>query len=140
MTENWNIAGYLKKLEAGALNDALTVIGDFGVSQAGRNFDTIGYTVPRKYRTGHMKQNLSYATSKTKSTPGYGEPIDNPNNDTVRIGGNVAYLMRYELGFTGEDSLGRYYDQKARPFLQPVLNHKKEILWIVQQALDTQNR
>lgn len=138
MTENWNIAGYLKKLDAGPLNDALTVIGAFGVSTASQNFRTRGYSPATKEPTGHMTQNLSYATSKETSQPAYGEPISNPNDDTVRIGGNVAYLARYELGFTGKDSLGRYYDQQARPILRPILNHKSEITQIVQKALDSQ--
>jgi hypothetical protein len=39
-----------------------------------------------------------------------------------------AYARRLELGFVGNDSRGRFYRQKARPFLRPALYiHKNRI-------------
>lgn len=38
------------------------------------------------------------------------------------IGSAVVYARRIELGFTGVDSLGRYYDQPAYPYLRPALD------------------
>ena len=138
MTNEWHIGEYVTKLKEKTLADALTVIGDFGVSVASQNFRTRGYSPATKNRTGNMSQNLSYATKKEKSSPGYGEAIEAPNGESVRIGGNVAYLARYEYGFVGIDSLGRHYKQKPRPILGPILDHKKEIVQIIQTALDNQ--
>ena len=37
--------------------------------------------------------------------------------DRFHMLNNAAYAMRLELGFTGEDALGRYYDQPGRFFV-----------------------
>ena len=39
----------------------------------------------------------------------------------VRVGSNLEYARRVELGFTGKDKLGRYYNQAAKPYLRPAL-------------------
>lgn len=39
----------------------------------------------------------------------------------VLVGTNVEYARRLELGFTRADSLGRVYNQPARPYLRPSL-------------------
>jgi len=44
---------------------------------------------------------------------------------TGRVGTNVKYARRHELGFVGVDSLGRKYNQKPYPYLRPAL-HKNE--------------
>jgi len=44
---------------------------------------------------------------------------------TGRVGTNVEYARRVELGFVGADSLGRVYNQSPRPYLRPAL-HKNE--------------
>lgn len=43
--------------------------------------------------------------------------------DTIvgRVGTNVPYARRLELGFFGTDSRGRNINQGARPFLRPAL-------------------
>jgi HK97 gp10 family phage protein len=43
------------------------------------------------------------------------------------IGTNVVYAARQEFGFVGTDSLGRVYNQPARPYLRPAIdeNHDK---------------
>lgn len=38
------------------------------------------------------------------------------------IGSAVVYARRIELGFTGTDSLGRFYNQPPYPYLRPALN------------------
>lgn len=38
------------------------------------------------------------------------------------IGSAVVYARRIELGFTGTDSLGRFYNQPAYPYLRPALS------------------
>lgn len=42
-----------------------------------------------------------------------------------RIQDGVEYGLRIELGFNGEDSLGRTYHQAARPFLTPAIEKMK---------------
>jgi len=42
-----------------------------------------------------------------------------------RVGTNLEYARRVELGFVGTDSLGRTYNQAPRPYLRPAL-HKCE--------------
>lgn len=37
------------------------------------------------------------------------------------FGASVEYARRIELGFMGEDSLGRHYNQAPRPFIWPSL-------------------
>ena len=44
---------------------------------------------------------------------------------TGRVGSNVEYARRIELGFVGVDSLGRKFNQKPYPYLRPAL-HKNE--------------
>ena len=43
------------------------------------------------------------------------------NSITGRVGSNVPYARRLELGFFGADERGRNYNQAARPFLRPAL-------------------
>lgn len=38
------------------------------------------------------------------------------------IGSAVVYARRIELGFTGTDSLGRFYNQPPFPYLRPALD------------------
>lgn len=40
---------------------------------------------------------------------------------TIDIGTDVEYARRIELGFAGTDSLGRTYNQSAKPYLRPAL-------------------
>ncbi|MBA7705057.1 hypothetical protein ES703_113881 [subsurface metagenome] len=42
-----------------------------------------------------------------------------------RVGTNLEYARRVELGFVGTDKLGRIYNQAPRPYLRPAL-HKCE--------------
>ena len=44
---------------------------------------------------------------------------------TGRVGSNVEYARRIELGFVGVDSLGRKFNQQPYPYLRPAL-HKNE--------------
>jgi len=40
---------------------------------------------------------------------------------TIDIGTDVEYARRIELGFAGTDSLGRTFNQAAKPYLRPAL-------------------
>ena len=43
-----------------------------------------------------------------------------------KVGTNLEYARRLELGFVGTDSLGRKYDQAPRPYLRPALEINRE--------------
>jgi len=47
--------------------------------------------------------------------------VTEPNAVVGRVGSNLVYARRLELGFTGTDKLGRNVDAKERPFLRPAL-------------------
>ena len=42
-----------------------------------------------------------------------------------RVGTNLEYARRLELGFVGVDSLGRHYTQAPRPYLRPALEKNR---------------
>ncbi len=44
---------------------------------------------------------------------------------TGRVGTNLEYARRLELGFVGTDSLGRRYNQAPRPYLRPALEKNR---------------
>lgn len=51
--------------------------------------------------------------------------FDDGDDIVGRVGTNVIYARRLELGFVGTDSLGRNYDQAPRPFLRPGLRNRE---------------
>lgn len=61
--------------------------------------------------TGNLIANITTAVDADKLT------------GSVNFG--TAYAKRLEYGFVGTDSLGRVYDQAARPFARPALENKK---------------
>ena len=44
---------------------------------------------------------------------------------TGKVGTNLEYARRVELGFVGVDSRGRHYNQAPRPYLRPALEINK---------------
>jgi phage gpG-like protein len=44
----------------------------------------------------------------------------------VSVGTNVEYAARLEFGFAGTESLGRTFDQLARPYLRPAVEATKD--------------
>ena len=52
--------------------------------------------------------------------------ITNEVEETVgRVGTNVEYARRVEMGFVGTDSLGRTYNQAPKPYLRPALEKNR---------------
>ncbi|MET8585743.1 HK97 gp10 family phage protein [Streptomyces collinus] len=47
---------------------------------------------------------------------------------TCTIGTSLPYGRRLEFGFTGTDSIGRYYDQPPFPHVQPALGFIEQTL------------
>ena len=60
---------------------------------------------------GSLKRSMAYEMHPTEL---YG-----------RVGTNIDYGRRLELGFVGTDSRGRHYNQAPRPYIRPAL-HKRE--------------
>lgn len=73
---------------------------------------------PPRRRTGKYKRSLQAAVGPSRS----GKSI------TGRVGSNSPYGRRLEFGFVGIDSLGRNYNQAARPHLRPAAErHKRRV-------------
>jgi hypothetical protein len=43
----------------------------------------------------------------------------------TRVGPSVIYARRFELGYTGPDSLGRVFAQAPRPFMMPAVKEAR---------------
>lgn len=69
------------------------------------------------YRTGTLRRSIRTQTVRDSAT-----------KVTAYVGSDVPYARRIELGFTGADSLGRYYSQAARPYLRPALDENRDKL------------
>lgn len=65
------------------------------------------------YKTGNLQNTIS---SNSKMIA----------DMTFRVQDGTEYGLRLELGFHGEDSLGRIYNQAARPFMFPALEQYRE--------------
>jgi hypothetical protein len=132
MQSTWNIDQYVKHLEDNEIENFLNVVGAQGVTWADKDFDNYSYSPLTKEKTGALRNCLCYATSTKAATPKAGNPIEQPTKGRVWIGGLLAYLPRYEFGFSGKDSLGRTYNQKARPILRNIIEkHKDDIIKLV---------
>jgi len=55
-------------------------------------------------------------------------PKVTPQGLVGRVGTNLEYARRVELGFVGTDKLGRKYNQAPRPYLRPALEKSKKII------------
>ncbi len=110
------------------LSEKLEVIGAQSVTWAQDELNAKVYsawTADKGYElTENLLNSVSYVTDKEASA---NNKLEAPNYPAVRIGSNVEYALRIEFGFNGQDSLGRTYNQAAKPFLRPILDHKDEI-------------
>ncbi len=66
---------------------------------------------PPHLLTGRLRTSITHSVSGSVLS---GEIIG-------RVGSNVPYARRLELGFSGTDSKGRNINQGARPYLRPAL-------------------
>jgi len=46
----------------------------------------------------------------------------------VAVGSRVPYAARIEFGFAGRDSLGRLYNQPAKPYLRPAIEETRQTM------------
>lgn len=72
---------------------------------------------PPHVLTGRLRQSITQ------------EVTVEPNAVVGRVGTNVVYARRLELGFVGTDAAGRNINQAPRPYLRPSLDENRtEIL------------
>lgn len=78
---------------------------------------------PPHVLTGRLRQSITNDVSVTST-----EVIG-------KVGTNVKYARRLELGFVGTDSRGRVIHQGERPFLRPALkNNARKILALISKG------
>jgi hypothetical protein len=68
---------------------------------------------PPKVLTGRLKQSWGHDVIRRKASV------------VGRVGTDVVYDPRLELGFVGTDSLGRNYNQAPRPHVRPAFEETK---------------
>jgi hypothetical protein len=133
MEVKWYADEFFKTFDA-VTDDLLNMIGGQCVTWAARELDRFGYA-PLTVPTSNLTNSIAYATQKQQSEmrgKTDGQKLSPADKDSVNFGSNVVYAARYELGFTGTDSLGRSYNQAPRPFLRNVMaNHKNDIMQII---------
>lgn len=123
----------------GKIQAALKNIGAEGVSWAAEQLRENGYSPATEHPTSNLVNSLAYSTSEeaspTLKSGTEGTPLELAPKLSVRIGTNVVYAPRVEFGFAGVDSLGRVYNQPAKPFLMnSITAHKDKILKILAMA------
>jgi len=90
-----------------------------------------GQSLVRALEAGAMpivndaKQRAPYKTGNLRRSIHVGDQQSSGSTASVKVGTDVEYARRIELGFAGADSLGRVYNQPARPYLRPALDAKK---------------
>jgi len=82
------------------------------------------------YRTGTLRRSI-HIGGHTDLATDYQKPPDVPElpapeigayDASVYVGTNLEYARRIEYGFNQADSLGRVYNQPARPYLRPAID------------------
>jgi len=77
--------------------------------------------------TGRLRASISYSVDGSTVQS---NPMAKSQEDTqvgtqkgfAIVGTNVEYARRIEYGFSGQDSLGRTYNQPKQPFLRPAVD------------------
>jgi HK97 gp10 family phage protein len=80
--------------------------------------------------TGNLAGSITYsvmgdAPSAVESPAVQSDGVGRGGKDEGVVGTNVEYARRLEYGFKGTDSLGRKYNQSAKPYLRPALDNNK---------------
>lgn len=92
-------------------------------------------------KTANLVNSITYSTSTQESNVNgktNGTPLESPEKHSVKIGSNVVYAKRVEFGFSGQDSLGRSYNQPGTPFLRgALLSNMKEATILFNRVLNS---
>jgi len=67
-------------------------------------------------------------TGTLKARITHTKPKMTPQGLVGKVGTNLEYARRVELGFVGMDKLGRRYNQAPRPYLRPALHKNEKII------------
>ncbi len=71
---------------------------------------------PPHVLTGRLRQSIAW------------EVVAGENEVVGRVGTNVVYARRLELGFVGTDKAGRNINQEPRPYLRPSLEENRKAI------------
>ena len=72
---------------------------------------------------GDAKKNCPFVTTRLR-----GSITHEIEGLAGRVGSNVEYARRVELGFVGADSLGRVYNQAPNPYLRKALEENRKTI------------
>jgi len=67
-------------------------------------------------------------TGTLKARITHTKPKMTPQGLVGKVGTNLEYARRVELGFVGIDKIGRRYNQAPRPYLRPALHKNEKII------------
>ena len=97
MKSNWDISGFIKKVEDEVLEDVFNVIGAQSVTWASENLRRNKSVI-----TKNLLNSLAYATEKTQSQVSGtdGEPLEKANKKSLKVGTSVVYAGIVEFGGT----------------------------------------
>lgn len=74
----------------------------------------------------HIEKNKLVKTGNLLNSIKKGPAKVSDTSAEVEVGTNVPYAARLEFGFSGADSLGRIYNQPARPYMRPAVDEGKD--------------
>jgi hypothetical protein len=133
MQAKFDIAGVEKAITA-RVEAALELIGGAGVGFASDQWRANGYSpnTPKDKQTSNLVNSITWSTESFQGPmqgQTDGEAIAMPDRKlSVRIGSNVVYARRVELGFSGKDSKGRTFNQPPKSYLRAGLFAKREVI------------
>lgn len=112
---------------------SLTITGDKKLASQFRSLSaaTRGHMLGRAATAGAQlisndaKQRVHKVTGTLARSIHVGTPEAGGDSVEVKVGTDVEYARREELGFAGADSLGRVYNQPPHPYLRPALESQK---------------
>lgn len=108
------------------VNKALEVVGAQAVTNVAKQIRKNKSIV-----TSNLINSITFSTvgkSGEMSGKTDGKKLNKANSQSVKVGTTVVYAPRVEFGFIGKDSLGREFNQPAKPFLRPALIDSKDKL------------
>lgn len=130
MQAKWYGKEVMEKFNA-RVEKALEVVGSQGVTLVAKKIRANDSVV-----SSNLVNSISYATNE--KSEGKSE-ITPPEKGAVRIGTRVRYAARVNFGFVGTDSLGRTYNQPAKPFMIALTERKDLLNKIFAKAMQSES-